>query len=103
MDHHLTSQEIQAFIEARLDHRERERILEHVDHCPLCVKWLADGVQEKRAMNRVIRWVLALACASRMKLTSCRSQSLKRMKRLGAGPLFWLSRIRSEAIPKAGP
>ena len=27
-----------------LDLRERERMLEHLDHCPLCVGWLADVV-----------------------------------------------------------
>ncbi len=40
MEVHLTPQEIQAFIEGRLDRSERERILEHLDHCRLCVRWL---------------------------------------------------------------
>ncbi len=49
MEIHLTREEIQAFIEGRLENRERERMLEHLDHCPLCVRWLADAVREKRA------------------------------------------------------
>ncbi len=52
METHFTLQEIQAFIKGGLDRRERERMLEHRDHCPLCVKLLADAAREKRA-NRV--------------------------------------------------
>ncbi len=37
MDHHLTPKDITTFIESRLDRRERERLLEHLDHCPGCV------------------------------------------------------------------
>ncbi len=42
---HLTTKEINPFIEGHLDRKERERILEHLDHCPMCVKWLADVVR----------------------------------------------------------
>ena len=52
MEDHPTPQEIQAFIEGRLDRRERERMLEHLDHCPLYVKLLADAVREKRVVRR---------------------------------------------------
>ncbi len=47
MEIHLTPDEIQAFIEGRLDRSERERMLAHLDHCPLCVRLLAEGVREK--------------------------------------------------------
>ncbi len=46
---HLTAEETETFIEGCLDRKDRERILEHLNHCPLCVKWVADAVREKRA------------------------------------------------------
>ncbi len=52
MEDHLTPQEIQAFIEGLLDRSERERMLDHLDHCR-CVGWLADGVREKGAASHV--------------------------------------------------
>ncbi len=48
---HLTAKEIEAFIEGSLNHKERKRILEHLDHCPLCVDWLADG--RRRSWRRL--------------------------------------------------
>ena len=53
MEDHLTPLEIEGFIDGSLDHRERERILEHLDRCRMCVRWLADAVREKRPGNRV--------------------------------------------------
>ena len=41
-DIHLKQQEIKSFIGGSLERKERERIMEHLDHCPLCLKWLAD-------------------------------------------------------------
>ncbi len=49
MEAHRTSEEIEAFIKGGLDRSRRERMLERLDHCPLCVKLLADVVREKRA------------------------------------------------------
>ncbi len=48
-DIHLTPEEIQAFIEGTLDRRHQERMLEHLDHCRMCVKLLADATREKRS------------------------------------------------------
>ncbi len=45
---HFTPGEFQAFIEGGLDRRDRLRMLERLDRCPLCVKLLADGVREER-------------------------------------------------------
>ncbi len=42
-------QEIKTFIDDTLDRRSRDRMLEHLDHCRICVKLLADEVREKRA------------------------------------------------------
>ena len=46
MEIHLTPLEIEGFIEGHLD--RSERVLEHLDYCRLCVRWLADGVSEKQ-------------------------------------------------------
>ncbi len=53
MEYHLTPLEIHAFIEGRLDRRHRKRMLEHLNHCLVCVKLLADGVREKGAVVTV--------------------------------------------------
>ncbi len=44
MENHLTLQETQAFVEGCLDRRHMERILEHLDHCRMCVKLLTGEV-----------------------------------------------------------
>ena len=53
MDIHLTPQEIQAVIERSLDRSEWERLLEHLDHCPPCVKWLSGEVRERQPSNAI--------------------------------------------------
>ena len=50
---HLTPKEIQAFIDGGLDRESRKRIQEHLDHCPVCVKWVADGVKERKGEGKV--------------------------------------------------
>ncbi len=46
MENHLTPQEIQSFIDGRQTAGPRERMLEHLDRCRMCVKLLADAMQE---------------------------------------------------------
>ncbi len=47
MEIYFTPEDIQVFIDGRLDRSERERMLEHLDHCKMCVKWLADAGEDE--------------------------------------------------------
>lgn len=44
-DHHLTRKEIVEFLEGHLDHRSRDRMLEHLERYRMCVGFLADVVR----------------------------------------------------------
>ncbi len=97
---HLTAEETEAFIEGCLDRKDRERILEHLDHCPLCVKWLAD-VGGKRSLRPGIAGFAAEGELSKGGLFPVTARRASRGVR-AAGVFFsstWERPARFSAIP----